>query len=666
MAMRTFLALTVTLTCLVGLALGNPSGGVQTITVNPGLNLVGLTVFPENGMRPTLASVFGKCNTAGLNEGGSSLEADVISIANEEGGWDQYYFVPPGVGGVGGWRKIGQTIGEYSQESWPSTHGMVIDRKGEMPLEIEVSGVPQTTLTELVIRSGMNYFSKVFACEVVLADLELESALVPLLDRFVFLAIVEGEKVETSYSLNQEGAWVDADGVLVDPTTVLVSDVYGIWREPAPPLSVTVTPPLKKLTLQPGVNLLGLTVFPDESGVVTLAHLFSKEGEALLNGGETVDQSDSLRIAVGDDVWEEYFYFDNGLARGWKNVDQDGLLNSDAIQWPVSAGVVFERKGALPISLTLNGLPRVSPTVLRIPRGTHYFSQMYDRELFLKDLDLESVLTVGDEFVELDGPRYVLQANNEWERMSSGEVIDPASIRVPAVYGIQRMGSTKVLSIPPQNEAIEIMPGLHFIPQLLLPANVGNGAPMPTRSLTDLFGEDNAFGLREGNEANADLVWVPKPDGSFDRYYYNRNQGGWLEVGGAIALNGDEARWPVSSGILVERRGNEPLSLPINGIAEPYPTVVTLEQGVNYLNKQDRRELTLHDLELESFFRPMNDEFILPKITPEGVEEGERFALNQNGQWLLVGDPELNEIDPMSISVPDVYGINRSGPPIFF
>ena len=43
-----------------------------------------------------------------------------------------------------------------------------------------------------------------------------------------------------------------------------------------------------------------------------------------------------------------------------------------------------------------------------------------------------------------------------------------------------------------------------------------------TETIASLFGDaDNEAGLQKGNESTADVIWVPRGGGRFDRYYFH-------------------------------------------------------------------------------------------------------------------------------------------------
>ena len=90
-------------------------------------------------------------------------------------------------------------------------------------------------------------------------------------------------------------------------------------------------------------------------------------------------------------------------------------------------------------------------------------------------------------------------------------------------------------------------------------------------TLTDLFGADNTAGFEEGTLQTADIVWVSKGGGAFDKYYYSPGDPGAFPVpvteGWKNSLGDDAsmARFNYIDGLFIQRRGAGDLPLVMTG-----------------------------------------------------------------------------------------------------
>ncbi|SKA79989.1 hypothetical protein SAMN02745166_00569 [Prosthecobacter debontii] len=108
-------------------------------------------------------------------------------------------------------------------------------------------------------------------------------------------------------------------------------------------------------------------------------------------------------------------------------------------------------------------------------------------------------------------------------------------------------------------------------------------------TLADIFGLNNEAGLKTGNSQTADMVWVPKENGGFDKLYYAAASppfltAGWRMIG---AGNADMAKTPIYhvEGIIIERRAPGDLRLTVSGVVKTTVSVIPITSGFNYLER---------------------------------------------------------------------------------
>lgn len=108
-------------------------------------------------------------------------------------------------------------------------------------------------------------------------------------------------------------------------------------------------------------------------------------------------------------------------------------------------------------------------------------------------------------------------------------------------------------------------------------------------TVSDIFGVENQTGLKAGNSQTADMVWIPKEAGGFDKLYYAAANppfltAGWRMIG---AGNADMAQTPIYhvEGIIIERRDSSDLRLTLAGVVKTTVSVIPITSGFNYLER---------------------------------------------------------------------------------
>lgn len=124
---------------------------------------------------PTVASLFGAENSAGL-QGGTSATADVIWIPAGGGTYTQVYRSTGGLSGVG-WRKIGGGNADVAKEPISIADGIFVQRRAATDLNVVFTGHVQTTATKTGVVTGFNPVSRVIPVGLTLADSQLQTEL---------------------------------------------------------------------------------------------------------------------------------------------------------------------------------------------------------------------------------------------------------------------------------------------------------------------------------------------------------------------------------------------------------------------------------------------------------------------------------------------------------
>jgi len=125
---------------------------------------------------PTIASLFGATNGAGLLAG-SSASADIVWVPNGTGGYDQIYYANalPIIGT--GWSKVGGGAANQANLGVSITDAVFIQRRGATELPIVFTGHVQTSATKTGVLTGFNPVSRVIPVGLSLTDSQLNTEL---------------------------------------------------------------------------------------------------------------------------------------------------------------------------------------------------------------------------------------------------------------------------------------------------------------------------------------------------------------------------------------------------------------------------------------------------------------------------------------------------------
>lgn len=266
--------------------------------------------------------------------------------------------------------------------------------------------------------------------------------------------------------------------------------------------------------------------------------------------------------------------------------------------------------------------------------------------------------------------------------------------RVPAFLSSAILGVLAWLVVSAQSETVSQEPspsevtfsitrGVQPLPITRFPLLVEKGVPAEQLTLNSIFGKENTAGLEPGNAKTADLIWV-FVDGTWFKFYYweaispRDPPTGWKLVGDDVEDWG-EFQWPYTAGVLVERRQETPTILKFRGVPRLEPTQIIVSQGSHFYNRVYDDPVALTDLQLESFFIPV-DEAILDRpidpTQPGNPNNGENFPgdrlINPESRATFVllegkGWFELTTrqpIDPQQVRIPGAFQIIRVGRPV--
>jgi hypothetical protein len=123
-------------------------------------------------------------------------------------------------------------------------------------------------------------------------------------------------------------------------------------------------------------------------------------------------------------------------------------------------------------------------------------------------------------------------------------------------------------------------------------------------TVASIFGANNEAGLGDGDEASADVVWIPQADGSFVQIYRKVADffggAGWRQVGDS---NTDESGRVIAftSSIFIQRKLADPLDIVFVGHVRTSATTYSLlADQFNFVNRVLPVGITLADTDIEA------------------------------------------------------------------
>ena len=176
----------------------------------------------------------------------------------------------------------------------------------------------------------------------------------------------------------------------------------------------------------------------------SLNALFGPNNEAGLQAGD-FSIADLLNVHRIDDVWDTYFFSENG----WRQVG-GGDEDASGAEWPITQGMTLRRRNDEPLDIVIDGVPIASATTFTVGQGPHYYNNIYGEDLTLAEFDLRSV---GDQFLVFNDGGVVSQtwtliAPNQWEN-ALGETKGGGEIPVSPRFGIERLSLPRLHTVSP-------------------------------------------------------------------------------------------------------------------------------------------------------------------------------------------------------------------------
>lgn len=131
------------------------------------------------------------------------------------------------------------------------------------------------------------------------------------------------------------------------------------------------------------------------------------------------------------------------------------------------------------------------------------------------------------------------------------------------------------------------------------------------KTINDVFGEDNSFGLDGTDDFdinNADVIYLPNSSGGLNRYYFSTSQidgfGGWFS---SDSLPSGDVPIVYTSGILIQKRAGSPIDFVVTGSVKLSDTLVTLGENFTYISSVAPAGSTLSNSGLENFVDGTDD-----------------------------------------------------------
>ncbi|MGK0185039.1 MAG: hypothetical protein ACI9R3_000813 [Verrucomicrobiales bacterium] len=214
-----------------------------------------------------------------------------------------------------------------------------------------------------------------------------------------------------------------------------------------------------------------------------------------------------------------------------------------------------------------------------------------------------------------------------------------------------------------EEQSIVVSPGENTPLGIVIfpPALIGNSV-VDAWTVADIFGPQNEAGLMAAlNPELADIIEIPGPNGNLRPVFFHSSNG-WQFADD----NGDAANYlfPISTGMIFQRTGPDPLQLIFQGQFRQSPIDVLLQPGRNLINRTFAQPFTLGSIEPDLVAAlNRNDDLFLADIV-EIPDQALQLFLDSAGQWRNVITGDL--IDPHTVEIGAVFEIFRQNAPANF
>jgi len=185
---------------------------------------------------PTIASIFGATNSAGLLAG-LAATADIVWVPDGSGGYLRVFFSTGGTQGAG-WRSVGGLTADRANAVVGITDAVFIQRRATTDLSVVFTGHVQTTATKTPVITGFNPISRVIPVGLSLADSDLETELAQgLAGTADLLWNPNGQGGYTRYFYSTGGTqgtgWRSVGGLTTDQSTATLQSGFLVQRRGA-------------------------------------------------------------------------------------------------------------------------------------------------------------------------------------------------------------------------------------------------------------------------------------------------------------------------------------------------------------------------------------------------------------------------------------------------
>lgn len=149
-------------------------------------------------------------------------------------------------------------------------------------------------------------------------------------------------------------------------------------------------------------------------------------------------------------------------------------------------------------------------------------------------------------------------------------------------------------------------------------------------TLEEVFGTTGSVLQRSNNSLLADIVWVPKSNGQYDRYFLN-NSSLWRNAAGGAAPN---VPFVYLDGIFLQKRNAGNIDLVVTGQVKTSATRVSLISGFNLVGNPYPAGTTLQNSGLDANLARSNNSLLADIVwLPSGVGTYNRYFVNTSGVW---------------------------------
>ena len=149
-------------------------------------------------------------------------------------------------------------------------------------------------------------------------------------------------------------------------------------------------------------------------------------------------------------------------------------------------------------------------------------------------------------------------------------------------------------------------------------------------TLEEVFGTTNSVLTKSNNSLLADIVWIPKANGQYDRYFLN-NSSLWRNAAGGAATS---IPFVYLDGIFLQKRNPGTIELVFTGQVKTSATVIALGTGFTLVGNPYPAGTTLQNSGLDASLVRSNNSLLADLVwLPSGIGTYDRYFVNNSGVW---------------------------------